>query len=594
MPPKKKAPKGEQAKPGRPAKGKGKGKQTASAKMSLRKNPKRKVLVDAVNETTAKKPAKVKAKSTDRTTDSEKSPDFTGIELSPGESEDDFTDAEVSSDYEENSSSNAVVDESDRAKGPQSSEVNPSTSENLPPAVAGEIGKHVDAAMQKYLKGLKRKKKGKKSKKRRHQESSSDSSDDSESSSDSSSMSTDSEEEYSSEGSARRSRSRKRRKVQKNKHKRRKRGERQFDNPSHESPSVSTVYTRGCKSPQRAVMGDSSDGTLDGGGLSSGGNTDDFIDSLNTSCSKSSPILDRRHSHPRSPTDRGDKSRQQGRGDRRAGSTDREGDPHKERYREQADAVIRDLHQNKADLAKLSGESLYFASLIRDFKHFHLTSHVDKKIKERIGEQDFTVDFRKLIPRSRAKRRYDDRLQVVHREGSTFFAPAEEGDLKEITSYKTWEVAFKIFMGVFNQFWPQRMTELLQYSHVIQTASLSHPWENVYNYDIAFREIMTEQPGTHWGMISHQTWALQLGETTSRFGGNSMPVGHNPSKSVTPEKKPCWKFNKGKCTHGEFCEFDHRCSHCGKRGHGRHECFKRQRSERDKGREVKREKHAKN
>lgn len=101
------------------------------------------------------------------------------------------------------------------------------------------------------------------------------------------------------------------------------------------------------------------------------------------------------------------------------------------------------------------------SSLVRDFKHFHLTSHVDRKLKDCIKEQDFTVDFRRLLPKSRSKNRYDQRMQVVHEEGSTFFVLAGERDLKEINGYKTWEVAFKVFMGLFNQHWPDRMNELL-------------------------------------------------------------------------------------------------------------------------------------
>ena len=36
----------------------------------------------------------------------------------------------------------------------------------------------------------------------------------------------------------------------------------------------------------------------------------------------------------------------------------------------------------------------------------------------------------------------------------------------------------------------------------------------------------------------------------------------------------CWKFNKGKCNSPD-CEFDHRCTYCGKWGHGFHVCRKR-------------------
>ena len=32
------------------------------------------------------------------------------------------------------------------------------------------------------------------------------------------------------------------------------------------------------------------------------------------------------------------------------------------------------------------------------------------------------------------------------------------------------------------------------------------------------------------------------------------------------------RFNKGKCTAGLSCKYDHRCLECGKFGHGEHIC----------------------
>ena len=40
------------------------------------------------------------------------------------------------------------------------------------------------------------------------------------------------------------------------------------------------------------------------------------------------------------------------------------------------------------------------------------------------------------------------------------------------------------------------------------------------------------------------------------------------------EQEPCKRFNKGHCSYGLRCKFDHRCSipKCGKFGHGAHNC----------------------
>lgn len=550
----------------------------------LRKNPKKKVISEAE---VVEKPVKQSGKPKGRpkkavetaVKDQEIEPE---LELSPRDSEDDFHTETGEEDLNENSSGNAMADTSSDAGGSSKA----SLADDDESDMAGKINKHVDAALEKYFRKRKSKKKGKHKRRRRDSTPTSESSSSDEGSSgdtsDSSPESENSEDE-------RKSRKRKRRSGRKDERKK-KRGENAIIYPNN-SGSVSTVYTRGCKSPQNAIIEGSGNSGLDGGDIPSDANTDEFIDSLNTSRDRSfsTPDLVRRRDGSRSP------ERRRSEGVRR-GPDSRVKDKEADRYREQADSVIRDLHQNKADLAKPSGELSQFlmSSLVRDFKHFHLTSHVDKKLRERVKEQDFTVDFRRLLPRSRAKARYDERMQVMHREGQTYFVPAGESEVKEITSYKIWEIAFKVFMGMFNQHWPERMQELLQYSYIIQTAALNHPWENVYNYDLAFREIMTEQPNTHWGVISQQTWSLEIGESSGKNlqGNSAVTVGSINQGRLQKNKNPCWRFNKGKCTFGEKCEFDHRCSHCGKKGHGRHECYKRLRTE--KGGEVKREKGGRN
>ena len=54
-----------------------------------------------------------------------------------------------------------------------------------------------------------------------------------------------------------------------------------------------------------------------------------------------------------------------------------------------------------------------------------------------------------------------------------------------------------------------------------------------------------------------------------------MRGGEPPGRSDrTPNRKKdlCWHFNRGKCSYGLNCKFDHRCGVCGKFGHGAHSC----------------------
>ena len=127
---------------------------------------------------------------------------------------------------------------------------------------------------------------------------------------------------------------------------------------------------------------------------------------------------------------------------------------------------------------------------------------------------------------------------------------------------------------------------MLQYSDIIHHASQLFIWENVYAYDIDFRIHMSKHPERSWGIILQQAWSLQLqdrvvktpgfGNSTSKtwnsFGSSPNPgnSGHSSSK----KKKICWDYNSGNCTFGFGCKFNHRCSICGKSGHGAFSCRK--------------------
>lgn len=355
----------------------------------LRKDPKKKQFSDELETPSTsvkkgapkgrpKKQAGGKEKTSKRTSEMEYE-----LELEPGEAEDNFTDVSEEADAGENSSSNAQPT------------INEEKDDNIQPAsnsgamggndIADSIDKHVDAALDRYFRKQRSRKKRQK-KRRRRNESSSDS-EDTDSSSRDSDETTDESYSDSSGDEKRRSRKRKR-EVKKRKERKHKKGK--SFSKANGSDSVSTIYTRGCKSPENVIMEGSSDGSLDGGRIRSDADTEEFISSLNTSRDHSTPDLAKRRS--RSPQGRvghkgGDAGRGHGREERR------EDEDH---YRERADTVIRELHQNKADLVKPSGEASDFllTSLLRDFKHFHLTSHVDKKIRERILDQDFMIDFR--------------------------------------------------------------------------------------------------------------------------------------------------------------------------------------------------------
>ena len=155
--------------------------------------------------------------------------------------------------------------------------------------------------------------------------------------------------------------------------------------------------------------------------------------------------------------------------------------------------------------------------------------------------------------------------------GSTFFVPVADRDSSgSINSFNCWEQAFRAYSNVYTKFYPERATELIQYNQLIYTASQTFMWNNVYRYDKEFRIHLSNYPQRNWGVILQQAWSVYLKDRiTPKFQDQQKsPVNGGAGR----KKEICKRFNKGKCTKGYRCQFDHRCLKCGKFGHGEHIC----------------------
>ena len=136
---------------------------------------------------------------------------------------------------------------------------------------------------------------------------------------------------------------------------------------------------------------------------------------------------------------------------------------------------------------------------------------------------------------------------------------------------------------------PARAREIWQYVSVINTASMSYNWDNIYNYDIVFRQLMEFNPNRSWAVTYNQMWNLSM---TNPISQNTAPRrnfsngsgGHNLSNNNGNKRKIdyCWSFNKGvKCKFGKKCKFIERCSYCDDASHGVVNCNKLEKKERD-------------
>ena len=159
--------------------------------------------------------------------------------------------------------------------------------------------------------------------------------------------------------------------------------------------------------------------------------------------------------------------------------------------------------------------------------------------------------------------------------GSTSFVPANENSGQSIASVTKWDQAFRVYSDIYCKAHPARSTELIQYSHVIHTASATYVWENVYLYDKDFRMHLNDNPGRSWAIILQQAWAMRLKDKIKTSDSFYKHGNENADSAKFNPNRCCKRFNKGRCTFGSRCRFEHHCTYCFKFGHGFHNCRKR-------------------
>ena len=148
-------------------------------------------------------------------------------------------------------------------------------------------------------------------------------------------------------------------------------------------------------------------------------------------------------------------------------------------------------------------------SVLVDEEYTLVESHVDEVTCQKIIVGDY-VDLAKLLPRDKVLLQQDHRMEMINKNGHTYWVLVSERELGSITSYQKWEQAFRVFSTIFVEAHPQKAKELMQYSHTIFSTLLSYIWDNVYAYDIDFCIHISKFPGRNWGIILSQAWAMRL------------------------------------------------------------------------------------
>ena len=223
-----------------------------------------------------------------------------------------------------------------------------------------------------------------------------------------------------------------------------------------------------------------------------------------------------------------------------------------------------------------------------DDEFLHLTCHVEQNLVDKVEAKNF-VELDPFVPKldGLAGYREVNKLDIIHKGGETYWAPHVDKKQK-ITNIHMWDQAFRVYMAIYTRRYPMEAAEMAQYVHTIHHAANKYTWENVAYYDFIFRKNMAKNPTRSWGKTFGHMWNIALTDpikpnTSNHFQRNQTNGGGGSFK------KPCWKFNKGSCSYGINCRFQHRCTQCGGTSHGANSCFRKNNANRNEKSQGKKE-----
>ena len=164
-----------------------------------------------------------------------------------------------------------------------------------------------------------------------------------------------------------------------------------------------------------------------------------------------------------------------------------------------------------------------------DDEFFHTTCHIDETIRKKIERGDF-VELEKLLQKKLHVEPQEKRLQLVNRDGESYFVPPVDRETK-IDNIRKWESAFRVYITIYCNANPHRSGEILQYVDVIHRAARIFSWDNVARYDYVFRQLMAAKPHRSWAKTYTQMWNLTLNEPIKKFNDNSSSSQGNQNNS---------------------------------------------------------------
>ena len=250
-------------------------------------------------------------------------------------------------------------------------------------------------------------------------------------------------------------------------------------------------------------------------------------------------------------------------------------------------------------LAPLDNEILFLRNFDQDDEFFHITSQIEPTLRSKIERGEF-IDLERLLPKDKipggGRSANDDlnkQLFQLITQGTNTYLDNPIPKTGKINNIRKWDQAFHVYAAIYTNANPDRSSEIWQYVYMIHTAAAVNPWDNVYYYDINFRELMASKPWRSWGKTYTQGWNMAFNNSSQSGSGynNAHGNGGHAQSSYSGNQSGrswkddcCWRYNKNRCnrTSGE-CKFDHRCTYCAGWNHGFANCRKRKNKHRKSG-----------
>lgn len=143
-----------------------------------------------------------------------------------------------------------------------------------------------------------------------------------------------------------------------------------------------------------------------------------------------------------------------------------------------------------------------------DQDYIVIRAHIDENTQQKIISGQY-VDFSKLIPKDKILVEEDGHMQLVIKNGQSFWVPVSESESVNINNFSKSEQAFRVYVNIYTKGNTDRAGELIQYNYVIHSISLSYVWDNVYAYDKEFRLHLSSHPQRSWAIILQQAWSMK-------------------------------------------------------------------------------------